>query len=82
MGVATATALADPAGWDYVMLQDQSETAGGGCDTDDHLAPHEVCTRHPHCMILGRTLHSSHRTQLVSSSLECPHTCIVVLCSE
>jgi hypothetical protein len=42
MGKATAAALADPAGWDFVMLQDQSETAGGGCDTDDHLKPGEV----------------------------------------
>lgn len=42
MGQATAAALAEPGGWDFVMLQDQSETPGGGCDTDSGLAPGEV----------------------------------------
>eukprot|EP00035_Acanthoeca_spectabilis_P003506 m.93673 g.93673 ORF g.93673 m.93673 type:complete len:319 (-) comp12164_c0_seq1:61-1017(-) len=41
MGQATAAALAEPGGWDFVMLQDQSETPGGGCDTDSSLAPGE-----------------------------------------
>lgn len=69
MGEATATALADPAGWDYVMLQDQSETAGGGCNTDDHLAPHEVCTRSAFLTILARILHSSLTSALTTSPL-------------
>jgi hypothetical protein len=42
MGIATAAALSTPEGWDYVVLQDQSETAGGGCDKDDGLAKNEV----------------------------------------
>jgi hypothetical protein len=39
MGRETAAALADPLGWDAVVLQDQSEVAGGGRDTDDNLGP-------------------------------------------
>ena len=30
MGADTADALGDPRGWDYVVLQDQSEVPGGG----------------------------------------------------
>jgi len=29
--------LSDPLGWDYLVLQDQSETPGGGKDSDDGL---------------------------------------------
>ena len=38
MGQQTKDMLADPAGWNYTILQDQSETPGGGRDTDDALA--------------------------------------------
>ena len=37
-GQQTAAMLADPLGWDYVVMQDQSETPGGGCDTDSGLS--------------------------------------------
>ena len=33
-GVATAAMLAEEQGWDYVVLQDQSQTPGGGKDGD------------------------------------------------
>ena len=39
MGQATAAALSDPLGWDFVVLQDQSEVPGGGKDTDANLPP-------------------------------------------
>lgn len=42
VGIATASALANEHGWDYVVLQDQSETPGGGCDTDASLRPGEA----------------------------------------
>ena len=33
-GAATAAMLAEAPGWDYVVLQDQSQTPGGGMDGD------------------------------------------------
>lgn len=39
MGQQTLKMLSDPLGWDYVVFQDQSETPGGGKDTDDGLGP-------------------------------------------
>jgi len=39
MGKQTVKMLTDPLGWDYVVFQDQSQTPGGGRDTDDDLQP-------------------------------------------
>lgn len=37
VGLETTAMLLQPRGWDFVVLQDQSETPGGGKDTDDDL---------------------------------------------
>ena len=44
-GVATAAMLAQPPGWDFVVLQDQSQAPGGGMDGDSGAGVGEARAR-------------------------------------